>query len=245
MKFITKISLFILLFSSMKSFGQYDQAMLDSNYRFNVSFIYVGHNFYEGGPFLQFNNPFDKDSEHVQLLHRYRHGISFSFRISQRSTIAASYSFSGYSKDDRPYHERVKYGSKFSKGDLMTRGFKLYSIEYQYLFLRDIKINLDAVIGASYRKGGEYYFINQYYAYDTKIYGKALRDYGAYLGLSAYRDILKSRLRLSASLTHTEFFYRYDTGDKTDYEWDDGSNKRMLQFTFSIGYNFGQIPFKE
>jgi hypothetical protein len=234
MKFITKISLLILLFSCIKSFGQYDQAMLDSNYRFNVSFTYIVHNFYMGNSF-EFDNPFDESSKYLKIQNRYRNGISVSFRTSPKGTILFRRSHTAYSYENRDFYER---------GDLIRRSLTLYSLEYSHTFLRDVLINLQATGGVTYRRGNEAYFLQSYF-YEIHQHGTALRDFGTFLGLSAYRDILKSRLRLRASFTHTEFFYRHDTGDKTDYEWDDGSNKRMLQFTFSIGYNFGQIPFKE
>ena len=232
-KLIISIALF---FHCQKGTAQYDQLEFNSeDYRFNVSFSYIAYNFYQGNDF-EFDNPFTERSKYKRIYYRYRNGTELSFRIDIKNAISITHSSASFTYS-YPRHNS-------SHGTMFKRVLTHYSLEYGRLLNLTPSINLQAELGVIYRKGWESYVL-AVDRYGPIVHSTDLRDFGSIFGLQAYKDIFNSRLRIGLGVHHTEFFYRYDTGDKTDYEWDDGSNKRMLQFTFSIGYNFGQIPFKE
>jgi hypothetical protein len=233
MKLITKISLFILLFSCIKSFGQYSQAMFDSNYRATLSFGCTFQHFFDGSPTVEWNQ-----SEEISFGQWSNIGIFTDLIVKVNEMYSAQLTVG--------FMNNSYVGQCFQcgeRGDIESRYLSHFSLKMRKSFLNDIRVKIDGIGGLQYRHGTESEIVS-YGTFDTHVLNHDLRDLGLLLGVDVYKDIIKSRIRLSASITYTEYLYRNSRGQYSPYNWDDGSSRRMMQFLFSIGYNFGQIPFK-
>ena len=224
----------VLLFHCQQGTAQYDQSMLDSNYRATLSFGCTFQHFFDGSPTIEWDQ-----SEEISFGQWSNIGIFTDLIVEVNEMYSAQATVAVMS---------ISYGGQCfqcgDRGDVIIRKLNLFSLKMRRNLLSDIRVNIDGIGGLQYRHGSESEIVS-YGTFDTHLLTHDLSDVGLLVGVDVYRDIIKSRIRLSASITHTEYLYRKSRGQDSPYHWDGGSSRRMMQFLFSIGYNFGQIPFKE
>ena len=219
----------VLLFHCQQGIAQYDKSMLDSNYKFSISLGVTSQTYYDGTPIV-----WEGDNYSLPYLGAL---ASINVKINKLYSFEFTTSIIGNYYNGRCFQCQ-------EVGEVSHRSLYFFAPKIKRNFFNDVKLNIDGVGGVQHRLGNES-IVASYGKFDTHIESQFCIDLGLLIGVEVYRNILKSRIRLSACLTHTEYLYRYDRAGELPYSWDNGSTRRMTQVLFSIGYNFGQIPFKE
>lgn len=243
------LGILVAFATNIPSFGQLSEFKSNPEYRFTISTGLSLQSYFDNNPMIETDrlNQIGKGSYNngwllgtIGDVYGVLNSSPIFFRIDAQ--LADHWEISAVLQSIFSYHHEKCFQCGKS-GQILIREQYLPHIIAKREIMEIRQSSISVHLGAEYRYGWESAIIN-YGAFDVHLLNRTLRDAGLIAGLSIHHDIAKNRIRLAASATYSEFIYRYDQGQRSNYNWDNGSTRRMISYFFTAGYRIVKIEEK-
>jgi hypothetical protein len=163
-------------------------------------------------------------------------GKGFRYTLGFKERHAFSISIS-------KFHASYHMLAHVPPGEIAYRFFKLRTLDYHYQWLEHGRLNINAFVGITQRRGREEIVVAYPRWWEIVLHSQSIRDWGIHIGMRAEYSFWK-RFYASMQLSYTGYIHQYELGPPP-LAIGKGPTKNQLALDVGIGYSLPRINFKK